>query len=82
MLELSEHPDILIGELVDEIDPAEVTTVPYWTDTYPIMLDTMAHHTGASVHDVATALDDLGVEMPGAHDSTIVGAFLSGFVTV
>lgn len=82
MLELSEHPDILVGEVVDEIEPAEVTTVPYWTDTYPILLDTLADHTKSTVHDVATLLDDLGVEMPGAHDNTIVGAFMDGFVLV
>lgn len=78
MLELSEHPDIIHGEVVE--DELEVTTVPYWVDTYPIMLDVMAQHANATPHEVASVLDDLGVEMPGAADGVIVGAFLDGFV--
>jgi hypothetical protein len=79
MQALSEHPDIIHGEIVEDV---EVTTVPYWVDTYPIMLEVMAKHSKATTHEVASVLDDLGVEMPGAHDSAIVGAFIDGFVTV
>jgi hypothetical protein len=79
MLELSEHPDVISGEVVDE--DVEVTTVPYWVDTYPIMLDVMAKHANAKPYEVANVLDELGVEMPGASDGAIVGAFLDGFVT-
>lgn len=78
MQALSEHPDIIHGEIVED---AEVTTVPYWVDTYPIMLEVMAKHANSKPEEVALVLDELGVEMPGAPDGAIVGAFIDGFVT-
>lgn len=79
MQAISEHPDIIHGDIIEDV---EVTTVPYWVDTYPIMLDVMAHHAKAKPDEVALVLDELGVEMPGASDGAIVSAFLDGFVTV
>lgn len=79
MQALSEHPDIIHGEVVEDV---EVTTVPYWVDTYPIMLDVMAKHANSKPGEVALVLDELGVEMPGASDDAVVFAFLDGFVAV
>lgn len=82
MLEISEHPDIIVGQVIDQIGPVEVETVPYWVDTYPILMDVLAAKTGVTVADVIDTLDDLGSEMEGAPDDAIMSAFMDGFVLV
>ena len=83
MLELSEHPDIIKGTLVeDEIDAAEIVTVPYWVDTYPILMDVLASQTKTTVPDVVDILDELSTDMEGAPDDAIMSAFMDGFVLV
>ncbi len=83
MLAISEHPDIIKGVVVeDEIDAAEVETVPYWVDTYPILMNVLAAQTKTTVPDVVDILDELGVEMEGAPDDAIMSAFMDGFVLV
>lgn len=82
MLELSEHPDIIVGQVIDEIDAAEIETVPYWVDTYPILMDVLAAQTGVTVADVIDTLDDLGTEMEGAPDDAIMSAFMDSFILV
>jgi hypothetical protein len=83
MLAISEHPDIIQGTVVeDEIDAAEVATVPYWVDTYPILMDVLAAQTKTTVPDVVDILDELGTEMEGAPDDAIMSAFMDGFVLV
>ena len=83
MLAISEHPDIIVGQLVeDEIDAAEVVTVPYWVDTYPVLMDVLAAQTKVTVPDVVDILDDLSAEMEGAPDDAIMSAFMDGFVLV
>lgn len=83
MLAISEHPDIIKGIVVeDEIDAAEIDTVPYWVDTYPILMAVLAAQTKTTVPDVVDILDELGVEMEGAPDDAIMTAFMDGFVLV
>lgn len=83
MLAISEHPDIIKGIVVeDEIDAAEIDTVPYWVDTYPILMTVLAAQTKTTVPDVVDILDELGVEMEGAPDDAIMTAFMDGFVLV
>lgn len=83
MLAISEHPDIIKGTVIeDEIDAAEIVTVPYWVDTYPILMDTLAAQTKTTVPDVIDILDELSADMEGAPDDAIMSAFMDGFVLV
>lgn len=82
MQALSEHPDIIVGTVVDEIDAAEIETIPYWVDTYPILMGVLATQTGVTVADVIDTLDELGSEMEGAPDDAIMSAFMDSFILV
>lgn len=88
MLAISELPNVIIGEVLemqdvrDEIDAAEIVTVPYWVDTYPILMDVLAAQTKTTVFDVVDILDELSAEMEGAPDDAIMSAFMDGFVLV